>query len=163
VLQALQPATGIPEAPITQSGVRFPLDFHLTDWLNERMPPSADRLSTIFAALADPTRRAILARLSEGGAPVGELARPFDMSAPAISKHLRVLADAGLIEREVNARWRICHLRAEALHDAHDWLGAYRRHWEGNLDRLVEFVERTHAAASAEGAPHATKAGGKKS
>jgi DNA-binding transcriptional ArsR family regulator len=116
------------------------------------MPSTADPLSTVFAALADPTRRAILARLSEGEAPVGELARPFDISGPAISKHLRVLADAGLIEREVNARWRICHLRADALRGAHDWLGTYRRHWEGNLDRLVEFVERTHAAEMAQSA-----------
>jgi len=133
------------------------LDFHLTDWLNERMPATPDTLSNVFAALADPTRRAILARLSEGEAPVSELARPFEMSAPAISKHLRVLAEAGLIEREVNARWRICHLRADALRDAHDWLDAYRRHWEGNLDRLVEFVERTHTAASARGPDDATK------
>lgn len=108
------------------------------------MPNAADPLSTVFAALADPTRRAILARLSEGEAPVSELARPFDMSAPAISKHLRVLADAGLIEREVNARWRICHLRPGALRDAHGWLEAYRRYWEDNLDRLAAFVEQAH-------------------
>ncbi len=116
------------------------------------MPSTDDTLSLVFAALADPTRRAILARLSDGEAPVSELARPFDISAPAISKHLRVLADAGLVEREVSARWRICHLRAGALRDAHDWLDTYRRHWEGNLDRLVEFVERTHAADTAGGA-----------
>ncbi|RDK07287.1 ArsR/SmtB family transcription factor [Cupriavidus lacunae] len=121
------------------------------------MPATPDTLSSIFAALADPTRRAILGRLSEGEAPVSELARPFEMSAPAISKHLRVLAEAGLIEREINARWRICHLRANALRDAHDWLDTYRRHWEGNLDRLVEFVERTHAAASAKGPDDSTK------
>ncbi|AQV95026.1 ArsR family transcriptional regulator [Cupriavidus necator] len=121
------------------------------------MPATPDTLSGIFAALADPTRRAILARLSEGEAPVSELARPFEMSAPAISKHLRVLAEAGLIEREINARWRICHLRANALRDAHDWLDTYRRHWEGNLDRLVEFVERTHAATSAKGPDDSTK------
>lgn len=127
------------------------------------MPTFIDPLTTIFAALADPTRRAILARLAEGEAPVSELARPFEISAPAISKHLRVLAEAGLIEREVNARWRICHLRADALRDAHDWLGTYRRHWEGNLDRLVEFVERTHAAGATEGAPDAGQARGKKS
>jgi DNA-binding transcriptional ArsR family regulator len=126
------------------------------------MPSSTDSLSAIFAALADPTRRAILARLAEGEAPVGELARPFDMSAPAISKHLRVLADAGLIEREVSARWRICHLRADALRDAHDWLQAYRRHWEGNLDRLVEFVERAHAAGAPEEKRGATQVRGKK-
>ncbi|WP_296227314.1 ArsR/SmtB family transcription factor [Ralstonia sp. UBA689] len=111
------------------------------------MPTPDDTLSTVFAALADPTRRAILARLAEGEAPVSELARPFDMSAPAVSKHLRVLAEAGLIEREVNARWRICHLRPGALRDAHGWLERYRRHWEDNLDRLVAFVEQTHAAA----------------
>jgi len=114
------------------------------------MTTAADPLSTVFAALADPTRRAILARLSEGEAPVGELARPFDMSAPAISKHLRVLADAGLIEREVSARWRICHLRPDALRDAHGWLETYRQLWEGNLDRLVAFVEQAgHAAQEA--------------
>lgn len=112
------------------------------------MPTSDDTLSTVFAALADPTRRAILARLAEGEAPVSELARPFDMSAPAISKHLRVLAEAGLIEREINARWRICHLRPGALRDAHSWLERYRLHWEGNLDRLVAFVEQTHATSA---------------
>lgn len=115
-----------------------------------------DPLSAVFAALADPTRRAILARLAEGEAPVGELARPFDMSAPAISKHLRVLEAAGLIERQVSARWRICHLRADALHGAHDWLDAYRRHWEGNLDRLVEYVERNQPAGSPASEPTTT-------
>src|SRR6516164_9983119 len=100
------------------------------------MRTQADSLSTVFAALADPTRRAILTRLSEGPAPVGELARPFDISGPAISKHLRVLADARLIEREVNARWRICRLRADAMRDAHDWLENYRQFWEASLDRL---------------------------
>jgi len=113
------------------------------------MRTQADSLSTVFAALADPTRRAILTRLSEGPAPVGELARPFDISGPAISKHLRVLADAGLIEREVNARWRICRLRADAMRYAHDWLENYRQFWEASLDRLVEYVERTHAADTA--------------
>lgn len=121
------------------------------------MPANDDSLSAVFAALADPTRRAILARLAEGEAPVSELAQPFAMSAPAISKHLRVLADAGLIEREVSARWRICHLKPDALRDAHGWLEAYRRHWEGNLDRLVEFVERTHAADTATKAVRAAK------
>jgi DNA-binding transcriptional ArsR family regulator len=122
-----------------------------------------DSLSAVFAALADPTRRAILARLAEGEAPVGELARPFDMSAPAISKHLRVLEVAGLIERQVSARWRICRLRADALRGAHDWLDAYRRHWEGNLDRLVEYVERTHAAGSPTSESTGTKAKGTES
>lgn len=122
------------------------LDSQLTYELNEDMPLDDDPLSTIFAALADPTRRAILARLSAGEAPVSELARPFDISAPAISKHLRVLAEAGLIEREVSARWRICHLRPGALREAHGWLEAYRQLWEGNLDRLVAFVEQTRTA-----------------
>ncbi len=129
-------------------------------WLIERMAQTDDSLSITFAALADPTRRAILTRLAKGEATVGELGEPFDMSAPAISKHLRVLESAGLIAREVDARWRICRLRAEPMHDAHDWLEAYRRHWEGNLDRLVEFVERTHRAESkpsGDGAPRAPR------
>jgi DNA-binding transcriptional ArsR family regulator len=110
------------------------------------MANTEDSLSITFAALADPTRRAILTRLAKGEATVGELGEPFEISAPAISKHLRVLEGAGLIEREVDARWRICRLRAEPMHDAHDWLEAYRRHWEDSLDRLVEFVEQTHRA-----------------
>ncbi len=126
------------------------------------MSSETDPLSAVFSALADPTRRAILARLARGEAPVSELARPFEMSAPAISKHLRVLESAGLIERQVSARWRICHLRADALRNAHDWLDTYRRHWEGNLDRLVEYVERTHAAGSQTSEP-TTKDEGTKS
>lgn len=122
-----------------------------------------DALSLTFAALADPTRRAILARLSRGEVTVGELGAPFEMSAPAISKHLRVLEGAGLIEREVDARWRICRLRAEPMHDAHDWLQAYRRHWQDNLDRLVEFVEKTHRAAAKPRATGAKRAPRKKS
>lgn len=124
------------------------------------MAHTDDQLSITFAALADPTRRAILTRLAKGEATVGELGEPFDMSAPAISKHLRVLEGAGLIQREVDARWRICRLRAEPMHDAHDWLEAYRQHWEGNLDRLVEFVERTHRADTKprdSGAPRASR------
>ena len=114
-----------------------------------------DPLSTTFAALADPTRRAILARLAQGEATVSDLSSPFSISAPAISRHLRVLADAGLIEREIDSRWRICHLRADALHGAHDWLETYRRHWEDNLDRLVAFVEHTQGAETR--APHARR------
>jgi DNA-binding transcriptional ArsR family regulator len=106
------------------------------------MSPTVDPLSTTFAALADPTRRAILARLARGEAPVSELAQPFAMSAPAISRHLRVLADAGLIEREVRARWRICRLRGEELRLARDWLDQYREYWEQSLDRLVDYLER---------------------
>ena len=106
------------------------------------MTPTSDSLSITFAALADPTRRAILARLARGDAPVSELAQPFAMSAPAISRHLRVLADAGLIEREVRARWRICHLRGEELRLAHGWLEQYRQYWEQSLDRLVDYLEQ---------------------
>ncbi len=100
-----------------------------------------DPLSAAFAALADPTRRAILARLAQGHTHVGDLAEPFAISAPAVSRHLRVLQDAGLIEREVNARWRICHLRPQGLQVAHDWLAQYRAYWEASLDRLVELLE----------------------
>ena len=114
------------------------------------MKPTIDALSATFAALADPTRRAILARLARGDAPVSELAQPFAMSAPAISRHLRVLADAGLVEREVRARWRICRLRGAELQLAHDWLTQYRRYWEGNLDRLVAYLEGDAAGAAPE-------------
>lgn len=102
----------------------------------------ADPLSSTFAALADPTRRAILAQLARGDAPVSDLVRPFKISAPAISRHLRVLADAGLIERHVQARWRICRLRGAQLQPAHDWLTEYRRYWEQSLDRLVQYLEQ---------------------
>ena len=100
-----------------------------------------DALSAAFAALADPTRRAILARLAQGHTHVGELAQPFAISAPAISRHLKVLQEAGLIEREVDARWRICHLRPQGLQVAHDWLAQYRAYWEASLDRLAELLE----------------------
>ena len=114
------------------------------------MPSPDDTLSIVFAALADPTRRAILARGRRRGARDRAGAAVRNVRAGRL-KHLRVLAEAGLIEREVNARWRICHLRAEALRGVHDWLDSYRRHWEGNLDRLVEYVEGTSAAGSATG------------
>jgi DNA-binding transcriptional ArsR family regulator len=100
-----------------------------------------DRLSTTFAALADPTRRAILARLAQGETTVGELSRPFDISAPAISRHLRVLESAGLIERRVDAQWRLCRLRGEAMREAAGWLERYRAFWEQSLDRLVDYLE----------------------
>ena len=105
-----------------------------------------DSISTAFAALADPTRRAILARLAQGETHVGELGKPFRVSAPAISRHLRVLESAGLIEREVNAQWRICRLRGPGLQGAHDWLSQYRQFWEASLDRLVEYLERPQDA-----------------
>jgi DNA-binding transcriptional ArsR family regulator len=100
-----------------------------------------DRLSITFAALADPTRRAILARLARGETSVGELAEPFDVSGPAISRHLRVLESAGLIERRVDAQWRLCRLRGEGLRAANEWLEHYRAFWEERLDRLVDYLE----------------------
>src|ERR1051325_5342607 len=96
----------------------------------------ADHLSQTFAALADPTRRAILARLASGEASVSELANPFDMSLPAISKHLKVLERAGLITRGRDAQWRPCKLEAKPLKTAADWLEHYRAFWEASLDRL---------------------------
>lgn len=99
-----------------------------------------DPLSVTFAALADPTRRAILARLAEGDASVKDLSEPFDMSQPAISKHLRVLERAGLIEQGRQAQWRPRRLRAGPLRDVADWVGEYRRHWEESFERLDAFL-----------------------
>src|SRR5438132_4131789 len=101
---------------------------------------SPDHLSTTFAALADPTRRAILARLAAGEASVTELAAPFEMSLPAISKHLKVLERAGLIARGREAQWRPCRLEAGPLKDAADWLEHYRRFWEQSFDRLHDYL-----------------------
>ena len=101
---------------------------------------TTDHLSTTFAALADPTRRAILARLSAGEATVTELAEPFAMSLPAVSKHLKVLERAGLIERGREAQWRPCRLRAERLKEVDDWVEHYRRFWEESFDRLGEYL-----------------------
>jgi len=100
-----------------------------------------DALSATFAALADPTRRAILARLSKGEAHVGALAKPFDMTAPAISRHLKVLERAGLVERRVEAQWRLCRIRGKSLQNANAWLEQYRAFWEDRLDRLAELLE----------------------
>jgi DNA-binding transcriptional ArsR family regulator len=99
-----------------------------------------DSLSTTFAALADPTRRAILARLATGEASVKDLSAPFDMSQPAISKHLRVLERAGLIEQGRKAQWRPRRLRAGPLRDINDWVGEYRRHWEESFERLDAYL-----------------------
>ncbi len=104
-------------------------------------PHTTDPLSAAFAALADPTRRAILARLAEGETSVGELVKPFPISAPAISRHLRVLEQARLIERKVDAQWRICKLHPPGLQMADDWLSRYRAYWENSLDRLVGVLE----------------------
>jgi len=102
------------------------------------VPP--DRLSTTFAALADPTRRAILARLASGEASVTELARPFKMSQPAVSKHLKVLERAGLVTRGREAQWRPARLEAAPLRDVADWVEQYRRLWEARLDRLDDYL-----------------------
>jgi len=99
-----------------------------------------DRLSTTFAALADPTRRAILARLASGEASVTELAEPFDMSMPAVSKHLKVLEHAGLIARGREAQWRPCQLEAGPLKDVAGWVEHYRRFWEQSFDRLDDYL-----------------------
>ena len=101
---------------------------------------SPENLNRTFAALADPTRRAILARLALGETSVTELAEPFAMSMPAISKHLRVLQRAGLIARGREAQWRPCRLEAAPLKDASDWLEEYRRFWEESLDRLADYL-----------------------
>ncbi|MEH1849494.1 MAG: metalloregulator ArsR/SmtB family transcription factor [Nostoc sp.] len=101
---------------------------------------STDQLSVIFAALADPTRRAILAHLAKGEASVTELAKPFEMSLPAISKHLKVLERAGLIARSREAQWRPCQIKAEPLKDAADWIEQYHQFWEENLDRFDDYL-----------------------
>jgi DNA-binding transcriptional ArsR family regulator len=101
---------------------------------------STDRLSATFAALADPTRRAILARLALGETSVTELAEPFDMSMPAVSKHLKVLERAGLIARGREAQWRPCRIEPRALKDVDDWLEHYRRFWTQSLDRLDDYL-----------------------
>jgi DNA-binding transcriptional ArsR family regulator len=103
-----------------------------------------DALSLTFAALADPTRRAILARLAGGEATVTELAAPFAMSLPAVSKHLKVLQRAGLIERAREAQWRPARLQAEPLREADAWIEQYRTHWEQRFDRLGAYLRDLH-------------------
>jgi DNA-binding transcriptional ArsR family regulator len=111
---------------------------------------SSDRLSTTFAALADPTRRAILARLASGEVSVQELAEPFDISLPAVSRHLKVLERAGLIARGREAQWRPCRLAAKPLREVSDWVEHYRCFWEQSFDRLDDYLrelqqkEKTH-------------------
>jgi len=104
-----------------------------------------DPLSTTFSALADPTRRAILARLALGETSVSELSKPFDISAPAISKHLKVLERAGLITRGREAQWRPCRIEPGALRGVDDWLERYRRLWEERLDRLDAYLQQLQA------------------
>ncbi len=101
---------------------------------------STDPLSTTLAALADPTRRAILARLAQGEATVGEIAKPFEMSLPAVSRHLKVLERAGLIARGRDAQWRPCRLEPEPLRAVAGWLDTYRRFWDERLDRLDAYL-----------------------
>jgi len=104
------------------------------------------RLDLVFGALADTTRRRILARLAVGEATVGELAAPFEISRPAISKHLKVLERAGLIHRTRNGRVRRCELEAGPLHEASEWVGRYREFWEGRLDGLAAYLENNETA-----------------
>ena len=118
---------------------------------------TTDTLDRTFAALADPTRRAILAHLSTGQASVTELAAPFAMSLPAVSKHLKVLERAGLVARGRRAQWRPAQLQAEPLHEVADWLADYRRFWEERLDRFDEYLREIQGAEPDEGAPKATR------
>ena len=112
---------------------------------------SHDRLSSTFAALADPTRRAILARLALGETTVNELAEPFAMSLPAVSKHLKVLERAGLISRSRAAQWRPCKLEAGPLKDLSGWLERYRRFWDESFDRLDEYLDQLQGNGAAHG------------
>ena len=123
---------------------------------------STDALSVTFAALADPTRRAILARLTRGPATVTELAAPFSISGPAVSKHLRVLERARLIARGREAQWRPCHLEAAPLKEVAEWTAEYRRFWERSFDRLDAYLgvvqaRRREAAGKEKGHAHAKK------
>ena len=114
----------------------------------------ADRLSETFSALADPTRRAILARLALGETSVTELAEPFKMSLPAVSKHLKVLERAGLIARGREAQWRPCRIKAAPLKEVADWVENYRMAWEKRLDRLHDYLEDVQAKEKKHGRSH---------
>ncbi|QJR12023.1 hypothetical protein DSM104443_03106 [Usitatibacter rugosus] len=116
-----------------------------------------DRLSATFAALADPTRRAILARLAQGQASVTELAEPFDMTMPAVTKHLKVLESAGLVTRAREAQWRPCHLNPAPLKDANAWIEEYRKLWEKRLDRLAAYLDRIQSQAKPKEKARATR------
>jgi DNA-binding transcriptional ArsR family regulator len=123
----------------------------------EEAMSTTDTLDRTFAALADPTRRAILARLASGQASVTELAAPFSISLPAVSKHLKVLERAGLVARGRRAQWRPAELQAEPLHEVADWLADYRRFWEERLDRLDEYLRAIEGTEPEEGAPKAER------
>lgn len=113
------------------------------------MSPATDTLSMTFAALSDPTRRAMLARLVQGEASVNELAAPFKMSLPAVSKHIKVLEKAGLLTKTRHAQQRPCKIDGEQLKQAVDWIEQYRQLWEGRLDRLDAYLQELHASESA--------------
>lgn len=124
------------------------------------MENGRDGLSETFAALADPTRRAILSRLSQGEATVSELAEPFAISLPAITKHVKVLEHAGLITKSKDAQWRPCRLNGAAFRDATEWLELYRNFWEESFDRLEAYLKRTAPPSSkpqSKGKSHARK------
>jgi DNA-binding transcriptional ArsR family regulator len=112
---------------------------------------TSDHLSSTFAALADPTRRAILTRLSRGETSVSELAKPFKMTLPAVTKHLKVLQRAGLITQGRQAQWRPCRLEAKPLREVADWVEQYRRFWEESLDRLEEYLNKLQSEESQHG------------
>jgi DNA-binding transcriptional ArsR family regulator len=114
-------------------------------------------LDQTFAALADPTRRAILARLANGEATVGELAAPFAMTLPAVSRHLKVLHRAGLISQGRDAQWRPCRIEPERLHEASDWLARYRELWEGRFERLDDYLQELHEGVESEGSDQQSK------
>lgn len=116
-----------------------------------------DTLSTTFSALADPTRRAILSKLTTGEASVTELAKPFNMTMPAITKHLKVLERAGLIERGREAQWRPCRLRAEPLKEIGDWVEHYRAFWEASFDRLDAYLKTVTSKEKVGGKKHDRK------
>ncbi len=113
-----------------------------------------DRLNRTFAALADPTRRAILARLASGALTVTEIAEPFDISLPAVSKHLKVLERAGLIVREREAQWRPCRLEPGPLREAAGWIEQYRRFWEQSFDRLEDYLHELQTREANDGRRH---------
>src|SRR5487761_284844 len=110
-----------------------------------------DQLSVTFGALADPTRRAILARLARGEASVTELAQPFEPSPPGVSKHLKVLQRAGLITQGRNAQWRPCRLEAPRLKEVADWVGDYKRFWDESFERLDEYLEQLKQEKNSDG------------
>jgi len=118
---------------------------------------TTDYLSLTFAALADPTRRAILARLALGETSVTEIARPFKISLPAITKHLKVLERCGLIARSREAQWRPCRLEAKPMKEAVDWLEHYRRHWEESFDRLEDYLQELQQQEKPKGKKHDDK------